>query len=150
MSTKIGLYFKSYPDLELIEQNIVIEHTRLLTDVEFLQKDGTWSNVRPALIDTGSPVSLIPLEIWQNSPVNVCGTTTIGGLVRKEHCCIDVKIADIPLRFRDRYHITETIAPVVYLASVNTVPLIIGFESLLKAADIYFSFSRNDAYMEFM
>ena len=149
MSTKIELYFTSYPDLELIEQNIVIEHTRLLTDVEFLQHDGTWSNVRPALIDTGSPISLIPLEIWQNSPVSIRGTTTIGGLVRKEQCYIDVKIADLPLRFRDRYHVTEAIAPISYLASVNTVPLIIGFESLLKAADVYFSFSKNEAYMEF-
>ena len=96
MSTKIKLYFKSYPDLELIEQNIVLEHTRLLADVEFFQKDGNWSNVRPALIDTGSPVSLVPLEIWQNTPVNIHGMTTIGGLVRKEQCTLHVKIADIP------------------------------------------------------
>lgn len=77
MSTKIELYFKSYPDLELIGQNIAIAHTRLLTDVEFLQKDGTWSNVRPALIDTGSPVSLVPLEIWGKCPVQIKGTTTV-------------------------------------------------------------------------
>ena len=149
MSTKIYLYFKSYPDLELIEQNVVLEHTRLFVDVEFLQKDGNWSNVRPALIDTGSPVSLIPLEIWQNSPVNFRGMTRIGGLVRKEQCTLDVKIGDIPLRFLDKENITETLTPTAYLATVDKVPLIIGFESLLKAADVHFSFSKNEAYMEF-
>lgn len=149
MSTKIELYFKAYPDLELIEQNIVIAHTRLLTDVEFLQKDGTWSNVRPALIDTGSPVSLLPAEIWKKCPVQLKGTTTIGGLVRRKPCFLNVKIAEISLRFRDKKNITETLSAIVYLAPVKTVPLIIGFESILKKADVHFSFARSEAYMEF-
>lgn len=149
MSTRIEFYFKSYPDLELIEQNIVIAHTRLLIDVEFFQQDGTWSNVRPALIDIGSPVSLIPVELWKKCSVRIKGTTTIGGLVRRKRCLLDVKVGEISLRFRDRNTMTDMLSATVYLAPVKTVPLIIGFESILKQADIFFSFTRNEAYMEF-
>jgi len=149
MSTRIDLYFKSYPDLELIEQNIVLAHTRTFVDVEFAQQGGTWSNFRPAIIDTGSPVSLIPHEIWKHCPVHITGHTTIGGLVRRDECQLDVLVGTLTLRFRDQEHVSDQFSALVYLATINTVPLIIGFESLLKQADIYLSFTRNTAYLDF-
>jgi hypothetical protein len=131
MSTRINLYFKSYPDLDLIAQNIVLAHTRVFADVEFAQKDGTWSNFRPAIVDTGSPVSLIPHEIWECCPVHITGQATIGGLVRRNECRLDVLVGTLTLRFRDHAQVTASITATVYLARINAVPLIIGFESLL-------------------
>lgn len=149
MSTRISLYFRSYPDLELIEQNVVLAHTRVFTRVEFIQNDGTWSNFRPAIIDTGSPVSLIPHEIWKQCPVRITGQTTIGGLVRRNECQLDVLVGTLTLRFRDQERVSTQISALVYLAAINTVPLIIGFESLLKQADVSLSFTRNTAYLDF-
>ncbi len=69
--------------------------------------------------------------------------------MRKKECFLNVKIADISLRFRDRENVTDMLSVVAYLAPVKTVPLIIGFESILKKADVHFSFTKNEAYMEF-
>lgn len=149
MSIRINLYFKSYPDLELIEQNIALAHTRVFADVEFVEKDGVWSNFRPAILDTGSPVSLIPLEIWERCPVRITGKTTIGGLVRRNECRLDVLVGTLALRFRDQKYVSDQFSALAYLATINTVPLIIGFESLLKQADICLSFARNVAYLNF-
>jgi hypothetical protein len=60
-----------------------------------------------------------------------------------------VNIADISLRFRDKENVTDVLTAFVYLAPVKTVPLIIGFEFILKKADVHFSFARSAAYMEF-
>ncbi len=105
--------------------------------------------MRPAIIDTGSPVSLLPADIGEHCAIQIQGATTIGGLVRRKECLLDVKIGEIPLRFRDENSVTDELVAKVYLAPVKTVPLIIGFESILKQADISLRFSKNEAYMEF-
>lgn len=147
MSTKIRLYFTSLPDLELLEKGILIYLTRLLGKVEFWEREG-WGETETAIVDTGSPVSVIPLDIWKRSQAKIVGTTNISGLVPKKECSLEIKIGEISFRLVDKENVTPKMKMQAYFAPTNQVPLILGFEGLLNEHDVFFSRTKDEAFLE--
>ena len=65
MSTRVELDFTKTLDIDLLEKGVKIWLTRIVAQVCFKTKDGNWTRPYEAIIDTGAPVSLIPLTIWK-------------------------------------------------------------------------------------
>ena len=145
---RIKLYFRSLPDLELLEKNIYVETIRLLSEIQFKTKKG-WTESYTAIIDTGAPLSLIPLEIWQESCVEILTDSLLKGLVPKKQCILNVKVGKITLRFIDEEeHLSRPLLVKAYLAPSNRIPLIIGFQDILSQLRVYFSYKEKAAYIE--
>jgi hypothetical protein len=147
MSTRIRLYFTSFPDLELLEKGISVYVTRLLGKVEFWERE-RWGEAETAIIDTGAPVSLIPLDIWRRSEINILGSTNISGVVPKKECSIEVKVGEISLRLIDEENVSSKIRIKAYFSPTNQIPLILGFEGLLRENDVFFSCGKEEAFIE--
>ena len=59
-----------------------------------------------------------------------------------------MNIGEISVRFRDHESVTVPFSAMLYLASTNSVPLSIGFESRMKHGDVFLSFAKREAYRE--
>lgn len=66
---QIELFFKEYFDLELLEKGFKQKLLRLFVNVAFKQKDG-WSQNFSAIVDTGSPLSVLPQGLWRECDYN--------------------------------------------------------------------------------
>lgn len=148
MSIKINLYFQTFVDLELLEKGVNLEVIRLLGKLEF-EKEGGWSDVYPAIVDTGAPVSLIPFDIWEEAKVEVLTDYRIKGVVPKEGCSLQVKVGRVNVRLVDEEGATEKLNIMAYLAPTNKVPLIIGFKDLLANGSVYCRFENRKAFIGF-
>lgn len=87
----IKLWFKKIldPELEIkIPKRIYL--IRLYADVIFKTPSG-WTNPYPAIIDTGAPVTVIPLDLWKKCEINILGNHWIKGIVPKKRMCIGSK-----------------------------------------------------------
>ena len=76
MSIKINLLFREFPDLELLEQGIYIKGLRLYCGIRFKTSDDI-TDMIDGIIDTGSPVSVVPKKIWTQCIVKKLGKTII-------------------------------------------------------------------------
>ncbi|MBI1924657.1 hypothetical protein HYR99_10435 [Candidatus Poribacteria bacterium] len=66
--TAVQLEFTTTIDAPLFIETRIVHHVvRLITRVSLRTPEGGWTEPERALIDTGSPVSVIPRSIWQNA-----------------------------------------------------------------------------------
>lgn len=145
---RIELYFHTFPNLELLEKGIHTDIIRLFGRVQFKVKEN-WSESYNAIVDTGAPFSLLPLEIWQEAEVEILTNTVVRGLVPKKQCVLPVKVGKTTIRLIDEEeHVSNPLMVKAYLAPHNRVPLIIGFQDFLSKMRILFSYQERIAYAE--
>ncbi|MFQ5813730.1 MAG: hypothetical protein ACE5I2_11185 [Anaerolineae bacterium] len=146
MSTKIQLYFKKYalPHYE----DLGIFAIRLLCDVTFKASKLGYTEVYPAIVDTGAPISLIPMRIWQQCEVRRIRDSVIRGVVPHEECSLPVTLAEVTCRLLDQEGQTNDLMIKAHLASTNAVPLIIGFRDLLEHMNLYANCRQGAAYLQ--
>ncbi|MBU0567360.1 hypothetical protein KJ693_05170 [bacterium] len=149
MSTKVNLYFQVSLDLELLEKGVHLEVIRLMGEVELEKEDSKWTNPYPAIIDTGAPVSLLPLEVWQECKTKIVVSHSIRGVVPKEECSLPVQVGEVILRLVDEKVATKGFSIMAYLAPTNKVPLILGFKDFLSKLSLYHNFEGKRAFVEF-
>ena len=137
---KINLYFKTLPNSELLQKGIESEIIRLLGKVQFKAKVG-WTESEIGIIDTGAPLSLIPLDMWQDLQVKILADSSIRGIVPKKQCVLPVKVGSITIRVIDEEHISKPLNILLNLAPHNKVPLIFGFQNLLSEVKVYFNYN---------
>ncbi len=146
MSTRIGLTFQRLPDIELLHRGIV--YTRLLCNVQF----ETLSDnilIRPAIIDTGAPLCLVPSDLWQQVRTQQFEATRIGGLMVQKDCAIAGHVGILSMTLLDphghRYRLTVR----TFLADTTNVPLILGFQDCLEKATAHVSYPHHEAWLQF-
>jgi len=145
---RVNLYFRTFPNFELSEKNISAETIRLLGKIQFKSKED-WTKSYTAIIDTGAPFSLLPLELWKKAETTILTDTLIRGLVPKKLCVLPVKVGKVTIRLIDeKENISIFLIIKAYLAPNNKVPLIIGFQNLLSEFKVYFCYKDNIAYIE--
>ena len=130
MSIRIDLHFSQTIDIDLLEKGHKIWLIRIMGQVRFKTKDG-WSRPYEAIIDTGAPVSLIPLGIWENIEAEVMSDYIIGGIVPNKECSLPVKVGKVACKVIGKEIASREIELNSYLVLTNKVPLIIGFDSFL-------------------
>ncbi|PIU64415.1 MAG: hypothetical protein COS84_08435 [Armatimonadetes bacterium CG07_land_8_20_14_0_80_40_9] len=132
MSIKILLNIDTRYDRELEAENIACKLVRIFGTIKFKTETGL-SKEYKAIIDTGSPVSLIPKFIWQKTELEYLSDKefSLGGISPKDAPLIFAKIANIKFLFIDPKNISPLFVAKAYLLPTDHIPLIIGFEDLL-------------------
>ena len=82
MSMQIELNIEEYPDLELLEKGFHLRLSRIFINTIFRTERG-WTEARPAIVDTGSPISVRPKDIWSVCQHKIFTQTKIYGMVPK-------------------------------------------------------------------
>ena len=146
MSTRIGLGFRRLPDVEFLHRGIF--HIRLLCRVE-LQTLTENVLVRHAIVDTGSPLCLIPSDLWEQVQTQQFEATRIGGLMSKKECAIPARVGILAMTLLDPHGHRQRLTVRAFLAQTTDVPLILGFQDCLEKATVHLSCPRNEAWLEF-
>ncbi|MCK4476864.1 MAG: hypothetical protein KAU16_09075 [Methanophagales archaeon] len=143
----IRLSFISWEDEKL--ENLIPGYgslLRVMAKVRFKTPSG-YTKPYDAVVDTGAHTSLLPLEIWQNLETKMLADYEVRGVSPKPECKVDVKVAKIKCVVFDELGNQKGFEIFAYLASVEDIPLIIGFKDLLEKLDLHIEFSKNDAWL---
>jgi len=120
---------------------------RVMAKVRFKTPSG-YTKPYDAVVDTGAPTSLLPLDIWQDIEKTILADYVVRGVSPKPECKIDVKISKIGCIVFDELGNQKELDVFAYLALVEDVPLILGFKDLLEKFDIQINFSEDKAWIE--
>ncbi len=133
MSTKLGLWLENFPNPALEARSSGIgEFTRLFCYIRFKTHNNGWSDSLQAIVDTGAPVSLIPLDVWSEAETEVLTDFEIGGINPRQECTLPVLVGKIKCILVDENkNQSKELEILSYFATTNKVPLLIGFKNLL-------------------
>jgi hypothetical protein len=145
--TCLKLEFKPTIDAPLfIETQIVHHAVRLIGLVSFQTSERTWTAPEQGLIDTGSPISVIPQSIWQNAAHSFLAReigTDIAGV------SVAGRLGLVTLRFEDDQHISPPLRVKANLIYEDNLPLILGFADVLTEVTLVSDFQVDLAYLLF-
>jgi len=149
MSTRINLKFSIRLSKSLLAHGIAVRIIRLIVRVRFWT--GTsWTHDRPAILDTGSPVSLLPRSVWREIETDILTPLLpLRGLAPQKKAIVKGQLAEIACRFADSKSRSPAFPLRAYLANTDRVPLIIGFEDALTECKLFSDFPNEVAYLEF-
>ena len=149
MSTKIFLDFKSNIDLELLKDGVRLELIRILAKIRFATKQG-WTDYYKAILDTGSPTSIIPFSIWQEIKTMPLSTRKIKlhGIGSKEESTISGKMANLTCALLDEKFSSPPLTIKAYLVEDDSVPLILGFDGILTRSKFFCDYKNKTAYLK--
>lgn len=147
MSTKFELHFTKSLDAGLLDKGVKIWIIRIMGLVKFKTKKG-WSRVYEAIIDTGAPVSLLPLSIWKGIDAEVATDYRISGVVPDKRCSLPVKVGNVTCVVMGRKAISREIKMKAYLTLTDKVPLIIGFDNFLTHFRLNCDYKNKRVYLE--
>ena len=145
MSTRLALRIFERPD----PQDPFLPRIRLHVWVSFVTWEGTLTSPELAIIDTGAPLSMLPSYIWQSVRYLKMRDDVIQGIVPHPDC--DLRVVDAVVScvlFDDFEQSSGALSIRAYLAPTDDVPLLLGFGGLLDRADVHFSLSKSEAYLE--
>lgn len=127
---RINLEIREYVDLEALEHNLNLRCTRIFGIVRF-QKENGWTEYQKAIVDTGSPYSVIPSDLWNECDVKKLYPTTIRGIIPKNSASVKAIMGRIKCIFIDEERISQIFEINALFSSVPNVPLILGFSNIL-------------------
>lgn len=144
MSTKINLYFRefTFPQYE----DLGIKAVRLFSDVIFKGKE-EFTEPYPAIMDTGAPISLVPVQIWKECEVQMIRDSEIRGVVPRRECFLPVTLAEIIFLLVDQKNQSRELKIKTHLAYTDEVPLIIGLKDLLDSIRLHMDCKNKVAYL---
>ncbi len=146
MSTKIRLVFQVFPPDP--QDPLSVPVVRLMGRAFFKTWDG-YTHPFMAIIDTGSPTSVIPFRIWARCAVERLGEDKILGFVDKEECAISVTAGYITCVLYDEEHNQSGELRIrADLAATSEVPFIIGFKDVLERGRLVCDYQRHEAFLE--
>jgi len=144
MSTRINLYFIEYLMQDFADLDIFA--IRLCCDVTFKTSSG-FTKPHCAVIDTGAPLSLLPLYIWEQCKVEKIRDSVIRGVVPRPECVLPVTLANLTCMLVDGQNKTSELPIKAQLAHTDEVPLVIGFRDLLDSVELHIDYKRKVAYL---
>lgn len=122
-----------------------MELIRLKSLIQFRKKSG-FSKIYEAIVDTGAPVSAIPLRIWEEANYQELAEHEIGGLAGGS---VPVKVARMGCLLTDKEgNQTGELKIITYLAPTDRIPLIIGFKDILDHFKTYIDYKNREAYIK--
>ena len=145
MSTKIDLEFETRLDSELLSVGISTRLIRLNASLR-LKTSEAWTDPYKAIIDTGSPITLIPKHIWDKVSIKWIspGSIQFTGLGSGG---VSGKLAEVVMVFLDKKALSPPISFKGFLVDSDTVPLIIGFEDILTDIKLVCDYRTKTAFL---
>lgn len=146
MSIKIDLEFETKLDSDLFSVGISIRLIRLIASLR-LKTAEAWTDPYKAIIDTGSPITLIPEHVWEKVSVKWIspGSIQLTGLGSGG---VSGKLAEVVMVFLDKKGLSPPISLKAFLVDSDTVPLIIGFEDVLTDIKMVCDYKSKIAFFQ--
>jgi hypothetical protein len=146
VSTIIELEFETHIDLDAIEQGIAVHLIRLTVSLQLETKEG-WTRKYKALIDTGNPISVVPISVWSKSKINwlmphksellgIGGGKVLGKLGEITLILVDKKAASLPIKAK------------ALLLDDDSIPFLIGFEDILSDIKLVCDYKTKTAFFK--
>jgi len=147
MSTRIRLYFREQPIPDY--EDLGIFAIRLMCRMSFKTQNG-FTDPYPAIVDTGAPISLIPLQIWRGCGIEAeaIRDSIIRGVVPLEECQLAVTLAEVKCKLVGAQNESGILSVKAHLAPSDVVPLILGFKNLLDRVPLHADYQRGEAFIE--
>ncbi len=146
MSIKIKLNIRKELNLELIEDGIELYIYRLIARVRIL--DLKKSLVEEVIIDTGSPITIIPHSLWKDENITLLKHKN-KYLFGFDKNLLKGNLAKVRLSFIDDINISPTLDIKAYLIYDDSIPLIIGMEDIINKVRIVTDGKKQKYYIEF-
>jgi hypothetical protein len=146
---RVNLTLLKQFDIELLKK--VPNYDELLRVIGWIQfkASKSWTEPSRAIIDTGAHTSLLPLSLWKEIDAEIISDHYVRGLVPKPECKIDVKVGWVSDKIVDwQGNETPEIKFRAFLASVDNIPLILGFKDLLERYSINIDAVKGKAFIE--
>jgi len=146
VSIKIDLEFETRLDSELLSVGISICLIRLIASLR-LKTAKAWTDPYKAIIDTGSPITLIPKHIWDKVSIKWIspGFIQLTGLGSGG---VSGKLAEVVMVFLDKKGLFPPILLKGFLVDSDTVPLIIGFKDVLTHIKLVCDYRTKTAFLQ--
>ena len=146
----IRLSVRKLVDLDALQAGISLPLLRIVTTVRLLTSAGP-SGPREAIIDTGSPVSLIPHQAWSEASVEFLTQTSlpIYGIGGTSESAIRGRVGRLALTIEDRERSSPIIETLAYLGDDDRAPLLLGCEGILTRAILKTNLAALEASLEF-
>ena len=146
MSIKIDLEFETRLDSDLLSVGISICLIRLIASLR-LKTAEAWTDPYKAIIDTGSPITLIPKHVWEKVSVKwiIPGSIQLTGLGSGG---VSGKLAEVVMVFLDKKGPSPSISLKAFLVDSDTIPLIIGFEDVLTDIKMVCDYKSKSAFLQ--
>ncbi len=146
---RINIHLIKQYDLELLRRvkdyNGLI---RVVCDIRF-RTPTEWTDAREAIIDTGAHTTLIPESLWKKLDVQILADYFVRGLVPMEECKIEVKVGWVTGMIVDEVgNATPETRFRAFLASLDNIPLIIGFKDLLDRFSVRIDPLKGTGFIE--
>lgn len=143
----VKLEFETEVDAQLfVKFQIVHRVIRLIAMTSFRRSKGEWTEPEGAIFDTGSPVSLIPHNIWTNARYRFISDEVEMGIAGQT---VTGRLGWITLRLHDNEMISPPLRIKANLIFDDSLPLILGFEDVLTELIFVGDFRKNIAYIIF-
>lgn len=147
ISTRIGLVVKRILDPELSEK--IPDYgalLRIFCFVKFkLSKD--WSQTYQGIIDTGAHTTVVPYSIWKSAEQEILGKHYVKGIVPENQLPVKVGLLQCVV-LDSKGNFSKPMKIRAFLASIDTIPLILGFKDLLEDFEIRINFKDESYLME--
>ncbi|MBI5221242.1 MAG: hypothetical protein HY979_00345 [Candidatus Magasanikbacteria bacterium] len=147
MTSKINLFFSEFDDIEIRRAVPQFKIIRLMVNIAFREKDGQ-TRFYPAIIDTGSHLSLIPKSIWERCSVHKIKETRVAGLSSKEESFLPVTIGTIECIIAGEENFLVEKEIYAYLSADDENPILLGFWDLLQFCRASFDYQKKEAFLE--
>ena len=133
-------------DLDFFEEGILFHLIRFMSFAQLRTSKG-WTAPHKAIIDIGTPISVIPRFIWKNAQVKWLSPrkVTLTGIGSGK---VQGRLGEVTLVFSDEQATSLPIQAKVHLLDDNSVPLLIGCEDILSQVDLFISYRKKVAYFE--
>lgn len=148
MSIKIDLEFETKLDSELLSVGISTRLIRLIASLR-LKTSKAWTDPYKAIIDTGSPITLIPKHVWEKVSIKRISPTPIK-LLGLGSGTVSGKLAQVLIIFLDKERLSPPISLKALLVDSDTVPLIIGFEDVLTDIKLVCDYTTKTAFLQIL
>jgi len=148
VSIKIDLEFETKLDSELLSVGISTRLIRLIASLR-LKTSKAWTDPYKAIIDTGSPITLIPKHVWEKVSIKRISPTPIK-LLGLGSGTVSGKLAQVLIIFLDKERLSPPISLKALLVDSDTVPLIIGFEDVLTDIKLVCDYTTKTAFLQIL
>jgi predicted aspartyl protease len=148
VSIKIDLEFETKLDSELLSVGISTRLIRLISSLR-LKTSKAWTDPYKAIIDTGSPITLIPKHVWEKVSIKRISPTPIK-LLGLGSGTVSGKLAQVLIIFLDKERLSPPISLKALLVDSDTVPLIIGFEDVLTDIKLVCDYTTKTASLQIL
>ena len=123
----IDVIVKSSLDLDMIRKGLELRLMRWFCRIRFETTNG-WTKEHLAIIDTGSPLCVVPQEIWKDCKITVIADTEMYFGFSKDKEGIPVKLGEIhPVIVNKDGHVNGGNVK-AYLGLTSDIPLILGLD----------------------